>query len=73
MTDHPPDLFDVANAIFSVTLPLFSRLISQGVVDREKLAGHVAGEIKQLRASVTISFASRQPRQRSPVRLRLSV
>jgi len=47
--DATDDLFEIANAMFSVTLALFSGLISQGIVDREKLAGHIAGEIERLR------------------------
>jgi hypothetical protein len=43
------DLFEIANAMFSVTLSLFAGLIAQGVVDREKLAGHLAGELGRLR------------------------
>ena len=50
MSDNSTDdLFEIANAMFSVTLTLFAGLISQGIVDREKLAGHVAGEIERLR------------------------
>ena len=47
--DSTDEVFEIANAMFSVTLALFSGLISQGVVDREKLAGHIAGEIERLR------------------------
>jgi hypothetical protein len=47
--DSTDDLFEIANAMFSVTLTLFAGLISQGIVDRAKLAGHVTGEIERLR------------------------
>jgi hypothetical protein len=47
--DSTDELFEIANAMFSVTLTLFSGLISQGVVDSGKLASHVAGEIERLR------------------------
>jgi len=47
--DSTDDLFEIANAMFSVTLTLFAGLISQGIVDRAKLAGHVAGELERLR------------------------
>jgi hypothetical protein len=47
--DASDDLFEIANAMFSVTLALFSGLISKGVVDREKLAAHITDEIKRLR------------------------
>ena len=51
MSDDPADLFEIANAMFSVTLTLFSGLISQGVIDRDKLAAHIAGELDRLRRS----------------------
>ena len=49
--DSADEIFEIANAMFSVTLVLFSGLISQGVVDREKLASFISHEIDRLRPS----------------------